>query len=207
MISKNSCLLSLYNASILSRYGSIFYIPAQIMVGTVRPATPFFLPTSRTRFADERGVSPCVCKWAEFVVLCHADKHSCLVKDRKSKRQVVLADWQITFAARQLAFLESFAHKPVRISVIGGALAVTADLQAVPFEDYLACENYYQGFLHTQSMECLAEMAHLLYPKLSDKACLEKAELLSVFYWFASVKANFTRMFPHLTSSLFCAIT
>ena len=148
----------------------------------------------------------CVCKWAEIVVLCHADKHSCLVKNRKSKRQVVLADWQITFAVRQ-AFLGSFAPKPVRIAVIYGTLAVTADLQAVPFEDYLACENYYQGFLHTQSMECLAEMAHLLYPKLSDKACLEKAELLSVFYWFASVKANFTRMFPHLTSSLFCAIT
>ena len=149
----------------------------------------------------------CVCKWAEFVVLCHADKHSCLVKDRKSKRQVVLADWQITFAARQLAFLESFAPMPVRIAVIGGASAVAADLQAVHFEDYLACENYYQGFLHTQSMECLAEMAHLLYPKLLDKACLEKAEQLSVFYWFASVKVNFTRMFPHLTSSLFCAIT
>ena len=149
----------------------------------------------------------CVCKWAEIVVLCHADKHSCLVKDRKSKRQVVLADWQITFAARQLAFLESFAPMPVRIAVIGGASAVAADLQAVPFEDYLACENYYQGFLHTQSMECLAEMAHLLYPKLLDKVCLEKAEQLSVFYWFASVKANFIRMFPHLTSSLFCAIT
>lgn len=102
---------------------------------------------------------------------------------------------------------ESFAPKPVRISVICGASAVNADLQAVPFEDYLACGNYYQGFLHTQSMECLAEMTHLLYPKLSDKACLEKAELLSVFYWFASVKANFIRMFPHLTSSLFCAIT
>ena len=149
----------------------------------------------------------CVCKWAEIVVLCHADKHSCLVKDWKSKRQVVLADWQITFAARQLAFLESFAPKPVRIAVIYGASAVAADLQAVPFEDYLACENYYQGFLHTQSMECLAEMAHLLYPKLLDKACLEKAEQLSVFYWFASVKANVIRMFPHLTSSLFCAIT
>lgn len=102
---------------------------------------------------------------------------------------------------------ESFAPKPVRISVICGASAVNADLQAVPFEDYLACENYYQGFLHTQSMECLAEMAHLLYPKLLDKVCLENAELLSVFYWFASVKANFTRMFPHLTSSLFCTIT
>lgn len=144
----------------------------------------------------------CVCIWADFVVLCHTDKHACWVKDRKSKRQVVLADWQVTFAARQLAFLESFAPMPVRVSVMGGASAVTADLQNVPFEDYLACENYYQGFLHTQSMECLAEMAHLLYPKLSEKAHLEKAELLSVFYWFASVKAYFSRMFPHFFTNI-----
>ena len=42
-----------FNASILSRYGSIFYISAQVMVGTVRPAIAVFLPISRTRFADE----------------------------------------------------------------------------------------------------------------------------------------------------------
>ena len=177
------------------------------MVGTVRPTTPVFFRQVARDLPMNEVLALCVCKWAEIVVLCHADKRSCLVKNRKSKRQVVLADWQITFAARQLAFLESFAPKPVRIAVIYGASAVAADLQAVPFEDYLACENYYQGFLHTQSMECLAEMAHLLYPKLLDKACLEKAEQLSVFYWFASVKANVIRMFPHLTSSLFCAIT
>ena len=144
----------------------------------------------------------CVCKWAEIVVLCRTDKRTFLVKQKGTKKQVVLADWQITFAARQLAFLECFAPMPVRMAVIGGASAVAADLQAVPFEDYLACENYYQGFLHTQSMECLTEMAHLLYPKLSDKVCLEKAELLSVFYWFASVKANFTRMFPHFFTNI-----
>ena len=69
----------------------------------------------------------CVCKWAELVVLCHTDKHACLVKDRKSKRQVVLADWQITFAARHLAFLESFAPMPVCIAVICGASAVAAN--------------------------------------------------------------------------------
>ena len=123
------------------------------MVGTVRPTTPVFFRQVARDLPMNEVLALCVCKWAEIVVLCHADKHSCLVKDRKSKRQVVLADWQITFAVRQLAFLESFAPKPVRIAVIGGASAVTADLQTVPFEDYLACENYYQGFLHTQSME------------------------------------------------------
>ena len=60
-----------------------------------------------------------------------------------------------------------------------------------------SANGYYQGFLHTQNLDCLNDMAHLLYPKLSDKVQLNKAELLSVFYWFASVKANFTRLFPH----------
>ena len=45
-------------------------------------------------------------------------------------------------------------------------------------------------------------MAHLLYPKLSDKAVLSKAELLSVFYWFASVKLYFTKLFPNFFSAV-----
>lgn len=144
----------------------------------------------------------CLCKWAFLSVLCPMDKHRFLIKHKYSKKQCVLEDWQLTFAAQQLAFLGDFSPTPVRISVLHGAKAVANDLQALAFEDYLACENYYQGFLHTQSMECLAEMAHLLYPKLSDKACLEKAELLSVFYWFASVKAYFTRLFPHFFTNI-----
>ena len=141
----------------------------------------------------------CVCKWAEIVVLCLTNT---LVWSRTEKANV---KWCLPIGKSPVLrdnSRESFAPKPVRISVICGASAVNAALQAVHFEDYLACENYYQGFLHTQSMECLAEMAHLLYPKLSDKACLEKAELLSVFYWFASVKANFTRMFPHFFTNI-----
>ena len=54
------CLFPNPNASILSRYGSIFYFSAQVMVGIVRPAIVVFLSTSRTRFADERGVSSVV---------------------------------------------------------------------------------------------------------------------------------------------------
>ena len=139
----------------------------------------------------------CVCKWAHLAVLCRTDKHLFLVQHKYSKRKMLLADWQVVSAMQQLVFLGDFAPKPVRISSLQGASATTADLQGVAFADYLACENYYQGFLHTQSLDCLNDMAHLLYPKLSDKAVLSKAELLSVFYWFASVKANFTRLFPH----------
>lgn len=81
------------------------------------------------------------------------------------------------------------------------------DLSFSPIQCFHTFAVWKHSYISAQSMECRAEMAHLLYLKLSDKARLEKAEQLPVFYWFASVKANFIRMFPHLTSSLFCAIT
>lgn len=88
------------------------------------------------------------------------------------------------------------------ISVLHGAKAVANDLQALAFDDYLACENYYQGFLHTQRFNCLNEMALLLHPELSLKVALSEAELLSVFYWFASVKAYFSRLFPNFFAAV-----
>ena len=83
---------------------------------------------------------------------------------------MLLTDWQVVSAMQQLVFLGVFAPKLVRISSLQGASAATADLQGVAFADYLACENYYQGFLYTQSLDCLNDMAHLLYLKLSEKA-------------------------------------
>ena len=144
----------------------------------------------------------CVCKWAHLSVLCRDGSHRVLVRQRATKREVWLADWQLAYACRQLSFLGSFAEMPVRISELRGAAAVAADLQGVSFEDYLAIENFYQGFLHTQSLDCLAEMAHLLYPLLSYRFTLSKAELISVFYWFASVKLYFTKLFPNFFSAV-----
>ena len=85
----------------------------------------------------------CLCKWAFLSVLCPMDKHRFLIKHKYSKKQCVLEDWQLTFAAQQLAFLGDFSPTPVRISVLHGAKAVANDLQALAFEDYLACENFY----------------------------------------------------------------
>ena len=150
----------------------------------------------------EEVTAICVCKWAHLSVLCRDGVHRVLVRQRSTKREVWLADWQLAYASRQLSFLGAFAEMPVRISELRGAAAVAADLQGVAFEDYLAIENFYQGFLHTQSLECLADMAHLLYPLLSYRFTLSKAELLSVFYWFASVKLYFTKLFPNFFSAV-----
>ena len=150
----------------------------------------------------EEVLAICLCKWAHLVVLCRDDKHRALVRQRETKREVWLADWQLAYASRQLSFLGAFSENPVRVSELHGAAAVAADLQGVAFEDYLAIENFYQGFLHTQNYDCLCDMAHLLYPLLSHRHSLSKAELLSVFYWFASVKLYFTKLFPNFFSAV-----
>ena len=150
----------------------------------------------------EEVLTICLCKWAHLSVLCRDGSHRVLVRQRETKREVWLADWQLAYACRQLDFLSSFAPMPVRLSELHGAAAVAADLQGVAFEDYLAMENFYQGFLHTQNLDCLADMAHLLYPLLSHRFTLSKAELLSVFYWCASVKLYFTKLFPNFFSAV-----
>ena len=150
----------------------------------------------------EEVLALCVCKWAHLVVLCRDGSHRVLVRQRETKREVWLADWQLAYARHQLEFLASFAPIPVRMSEMQGAAAVAADLQGVAFGDYLALENLYQGFLHTQNYECLCDMAHLLYPLLSYRHEPSKAELLSVFYWFASVKLYFTKLFPNFFSAV-----
>ena len=150
----------------------------------------------------EEVLTICLCKWAHLSVLCRDGAHRVLVRQCETKREVWLADWQLVFAMQTLKFLGQFAPMPVRIARLQGAVAQPADLQGVAFSDYLALENLYQGFLHTQSYDCLSDMAHLLYPKLSDKAVLSQAELLSVFYWFASVKLYFTKLFPNFFSAV-----
>ena len=112
----------------------------------------------------EEVTAICVCKWAHLSVLCRDGAHRVFVRQHTTKREVWLADWQLAYASRLLSFLGAFAEIPVRISELHGAAVVAADLQGVAFEDYLAIENFYQGFLHTQSLDCLAEMAHLFYP-------------------------------------------
>ena len=95
---------------------------------------------------------------------------------------------------------------PVRLPEIHGHQAAPADFTGVSFETYLYLENLYQGVIHLScpkdgpltpdTMPLLSEMTDMLY---NCSACkYDKSELLSMFYWFASLKQFFARKFPHL---------
>ena len=113
----------------------------------------------------------------------------------KAKEVVPLSTRQIQQAASVLDFLDSFAPMPVRISRIGKHRALPADFEKVPFEQFLFVENLFQGYLNTQSDELLLQMAQVLYA--SDHVKPDKAHLVGIFYWMASLKQYFAGLFSN----------
>ena len=69
----------------------------------------------------------------------------------------------------------------------------------MPFRDYLYCDNLYTGYLHTQNADLLTDIARQLYH--ATTLTLSKEESVSIFYWFASLKAYYQRRFSYLFST------
>ena len=108
---------------------------------------------------------------------------------------VVTAE-QINGAIGSLKWLDMLPMMPIRIKKIGKHYALPADFQEVPFETFIICDNLYQGYLSTKQNKLLANMAAFLYD--SNDIETTEAERISVFYWFASLKAHIAHEFPHL---------
>ena len=135
----------------------------------------------------------CLVKWNGLKVLSQLPDKRFLIK--RGKEVVPLSTRQIQQATSVLDFLDSFAPMPVRIARIGKYRALPADFEKVPFEQYLYVDNLFQGYLNTQSDELLLQMAQVLYG--SDRMQPSKAHLVGVFYWMASLKQYFARLFPN----------
>lgn len=159
-------------------------------------------------FASERSAEEvktlCLMKWNGLEVLNEHPQNTFLIK--QGKRKVNLTSKQIQAATATLDFLETIPSSPVRIAKIGRHLALPADFEGVPFEKYLYLENLFQGVLHISSQESslplggeggglLLQMAQVLYDCEHIKP--SQPELVSVFYWFASLKQYLAMLFPH----------
>ena len=102
---------------------------------------------------------------------------------------------QIAEAIQSMEWIGDFPQHPVRLSRIGFHRAVRADFQGVSFEDFIALDNLYQGFLQTRDEDLLQEMACILYKARFIK--LNQEEATSIFYWFTSLKRYFANLFTH----------
>ncbi|MBR5688475.1 MAG: hypothetical protein IKX36_11065 [Prevotella sp.] len=163
----------------------------------------------------------CLMKWNKLEVLYKHSNNTYCVKQRRKhffhpprgRRGRLITSSQIQAATSTLDFLDSFPPEPIRLSHIGRHRALPADFEGVPFEKYLYLENLFQGVLHmssnnghtstllnSQTPKLLKDMSQVLYD--CDNIKPSQAQLVSVFYWFASLKQYFARLFPHFFQPL-----
>ena len=134
----------------------------------------------------------CLFNWSNLKIL-HKYGNDWFCKHGKQK--FILTAEQVEQATHALDWLENVPSMPVRISRIGKHRAVKADFEGVPFETFIVCDNLYQGYLATKQDNLLDEMAAHLYESDDIKLC--DKERVSVFYWFASLKGLFAKVFKH----------
>lgn len=139
----------------------------------------------------------CLLKWGKIRIM-HRKGAVFIVKH--NGQQFPLSALQLTEASQSLSWLDDIPQFPVRLSRIGRHHPIRADLQTLPFGDFLILDNFYQGYLQTTNPELVREMATILYQ--SHKIRLDKGEVIAVFYWFTSVKQMFARVFHHFFRSV-----
>lgn len=135
----------------------------------------------------------CLVAWNKLEVVRLNTPHRFLLK--RGKEVVEVSTRDIQKAMRPLDFIDVLPEVPLRLEKIGLHRALPADFEGVPFEKYLFLENLFQGYLHTEDDNLLKQMAQILYDKKDINP--DKAELISIFYWFASLKRYFTYLFPN----------
>ena len=134
----------------------------------------------------------CLHRWAGLKVL---HRYGNLWACKHDGLQFILAAEQVERATHALDWLDNVPTLPVRLAKIGSHHAIDAQFQGVPFETFIVCDNLYQGYLATKSDVLLEQMASHLYTPGNVR--LQDAERISIFYWFASLKTFFAKVFKH----------
>lgn len=140
----------------------------------------------------------CLMKWAGLDVL-RREGSVYIVKHRGETYP--LTALQITEATTTMTWLDDIPGYPVRLSRLNcvpffrRVNPVRADLQDLSFGDFLVLDNLYQGYLQMKSPNLLCQMAEILYR--TGSVTLTPEEEVCIFYWFASIKKMFAKMFHH----------
>lgn len=148
-------------------------------------------------YASDEIKTLCLCRWSGLSV---RHRHNRDFVCRLGKRTFRLTALQIAELLPALDWLDNIPPQPVCISRIGRHRPFAPDFADVAFEKFIICDNLYQGYLATQRDDLLVQLASILYlhkpSTLNSKLRLTAAERTSVFYWFASVKDLFARLYP-----------
>lgn len=135
-------------------------------------------------------LSYCFIRWSNMQVIRRYEDNSVDVKTSDGML-INLRPEKIAESIQSLRWLTEIPDYPVRLSTVGQRTAISETMEELTFENYLMCENLYQGYLRTQSGELIDQIGNALYsgPK---KSFADDARLM-IFFWWASFK-NFCSM-------------
>lgn len=110
--------------------------------------------------------------------------------------EYLVSPGDLAAATSMVSWISRLPEDPVRLDSIDGAVAVSADIEEdLSFDDYLACEALWQVWQTSQTDSLLRDMAAILYTK--ENIVLKDFESLSIFYWWAGLKAMLSRRYPN----------
>lgn len=110
-------------------------------------------------------------------------------------REYIMESQEFAQVCRIFEWLKDIPEYPVRLDHIDGAAAMPPDpTYDITFEQWIACENYFQGYQYTEDHAHLRSIAAVLYRK--EDISLTPSEEISIFYWWSSVKQMVSAMFP-----------
>ena len=131
-------------------------------------------------------------KWRGTKVIGRQESGSYLVK--LGKNLFELTPLTLTELLVNLDWLGATPTSPVRPSKMNRRQALAADFQGVPFETFIVCDNFFQGYLHTQQDYLLDEIGRVVYQDAKMKFL--PWQRIAIFYWMVALKDLFARQFP-----------
>jgi hypothetical protein len=136
----------------------------------------------------------------------HGDYFLCLSPDGN---YFTLQPLQASSFARQMQFLTSGVDEITPLSRIARRTHVSPRLYGAPLVQYIACENYYQAYIHTRQQRYLHSLAACFYTSgrpFDDSRTARRARhfitqpphiLYTVFLWYTGLKTVLSKHFPN----------
>ena len=177
----------------LSQEQLAFLLRTIASVNRANNGRPFRSAEDFAAFSSAQVATYCLLRWNGLsIVTPYGDNW--LVGHEGKEYIVSAAD--LTAATSFLSWINELPDAPVRLDRVDGAEAVDASLNdGFSFDDWLSCEALWQGYQVTTNNEFLRRMAEILYRKPGIKPA--EHEILGIFYWWAGVKTECNRLYPH----------
>lgn len=142
-------------------------------------------------FATDEMKTLCLLQWSGTKVIGRQESGSYLLK--KGKILFDVTPLTIAELLVNLDWLGVTPTSPVRPSKMNRRQALAADFQGVPFETFIVCDNYFQGYLQTQQDYLLDEIGRIVYQDAKLKFL--PWQRIAIFYWMVALKDLFARQF------------